>query len=176
MVNKRWRVGGLAILLVLGGWWQFRHGEERAIRRAWRNLIEHCRQEGPASLLQTAGRATGVLSFFATGAVVEVGAPHPMTIQRAELPALLQRAWTYAERVEIQPRGETFPHKPGPNEAVMETTVELAVTVDGRREAGLEPYQIHWRRSGRVWRITRIERLTPVRHPGLPTGEETARP
>ncbi len=155
---------GLLVTLVLSA--LYLHGrDERVIRRTWRQLVQQGQSAGPQNLLQSATRATGLLSFFATGAVIEVGAPYPMLIERGELPALLQRAWSYTDAIEINRRGEDILWGTSKDTALMEATVELAVTLEQRRESGVESYRIHWQKDGRSWRISRIERMAIIRKP-----------
>lgn len=160
----------LTVVVVAGA--IYMHGrDERVIRRTWRQLVQQGQGKGPQNLLQSATRATGMLAFFATGAVIEIGAPYPMLIERGELPALLQRAWTYADSIEINRRGEDLSWGTSRETAIMEAAIELSVTVDQRRESGLESYRIYWQKDGRSWRISRIERMAIIRKPDTTLGQ-----
>ncbi len=172
MVKKWLSVALLAILGVVLIWPHLPGHDARAIRKTWNQLIALCETDGPQNLLTSATRATEVLACFATGSVVEVGAPYPMILQRNELPALLQRAWSHASRIELNSRGEDITLDQPRKEATMETTMEVAMTIEGRRETGLDTYSVRWKKVKRDWRITRVERLQTIRLPAPTPGDQ----
>ena len=166
----------LAVLLGLAaaGFLLFRAlwpNEEAVIRRTWQEVLEKGRKSSAQSLLGSARRATELLAYFTTGAVIEVGAPYPMTLSRGQLPGILHQVWSHAERLTLRDRGIDISVAPDRASATLEVTLELEAVVRGDAQSGLDAYRIHWQKAEGDWRIHRVQRLETIQNPAGPSAQ-----
>jgi hypothetical protein len=165
-MKQRKIMTGVALVLALA--WALRGllpNEQVRLMKTWNALIEQSSSGGSKALLAGARKALDLQSYFSTGAVIEVGAPHPMTISRAELPGILNQAWQLTESLRVQSRGEDVQMASNRRSAVMETTLELTAVVRGETMSSMEAYRIHWRKDDGEWKISSVQRMETIRNP-----------
>lgn len=154
---------GVAVLLTV--LWLNRPNDAQLIRREWEKVIQLCRKETTVSLLSAATRPLELQGFFTSNALIETGAPYPMSLRRAELPPVFGRLWQMADHIQVQSRGEDIVVAESRRGAVMEVTVEVQAGVRGDAVSGLDAYRLEWSRAEGPWRIQRIQRMDTIRNP-----------
>ncbi len=156
------------ILLGLALVWAIRTllpNEESRLRKTWATLLTLSETGSQPTLLAGARRALEIQSYFATGSVLEVGAPYPMTITRGQLPGVLNQAWNLTEQLRVRSLGVELQLANDRKSAVMETTLELSAVVRGETMSSLEPYQVNWIKYDGDWKIATVRPVVTIRNP-----------
>lgn len=168
MRARRAIVGALCVCAAIAvAAWGWLPRDEARIRATLRELIARCEKSGDGGLLATAARGQEVKGYFTSDAVLRIGPPYPMEVARAEIPALVARAHTYADRIAIRVRGDEVEIESGRRRsAVMRATIEVTVTAGGRDERGIGEYRLEWAREDRAWRIRDVRYDASIRRPG----------
>ena len=158
------------VLLGLALAWTIRTllpSDEARLRKTWTTLLTLSETGNQPALLTGARRALEIQSYFATGSVIEVGAPYPMTITRGQLPGLLSQAWNLTEQLRVRSLGAELQWADDRKSAVMETTLELSAVVRGETMSSLEPYQVNWINDEGAWKIARVRPVVTIRNPAM---------
>jgi hypothetical protein len=158
---------GVAVLLTVLG--LNRRNEAQRIRGEWAKVLHLCRKETAGSLLSAATRPLELQGFFTSNALIETGAPYPLSLRRAELPPVFGRLWQMADHIQVHSRGEDIVVAESRRRAVMEVTVEVQAGVRGDVVSGLDAYRLEWSREEGPWRIQRIQRMDTIRNPAAGT-------
>lgn len=162
----------LASILFLGLalFWAIRTllpNEEARLRKTWATLLTLGETGNQPALLAGARRALEIQSFFATGSVLEVGAPYPMTITRGQLPGVLNQAWNLTEQLHVRSLGAELQMAADRRSAIMETTLELSAVVRGETMSSLEPYRVNWIKHEGDWKIANVQPVETIRNPAV---------
>lgn len=162
----------IAGVVVLGGgltWWLTRPDDAQLIRKEWNQVLRLCQKENGVSLLSAATRPLELQSHFTSNAIIEIGAPYPLSLRRPELPSVFGRIWHLAERITVNSRGEDLFVAASRQTADMEVTVEAQAVVRGETVSGLDAYRISWTRSEGPWRMEKVQRMDTIRNPAAAT-------
>lgn len=159
-------LAGLAVAAAVV-WVAHHRRDESRLRRAFGEIVALCRKDGPEGPLTTAMRAQEVMTRLASNAVLQLGPPYPMTVERDELGALLVRGRAQLDTIAIATRGDEIDIDPDRQRAEMRVTVEVAGTQDGRRESGIGEYRIAWQKQGGTWKLVRVTHLETIQRPPL---------
>lgn len=166
MKPRVWLLALLMVLLVTG-YGLLRPDQSSRLRKTWRQLLEQARKEPGASLLSAAQTARSIQGFFSSNAVIELGAPYPTTIRRAQWPGLIGQAWQVAEQIRVRELGHELTLEEGGRAARMETTLELQATVAGETSRHVDSYRLEWRTEDGSWLIQQVTHLDTIRNPAV---------
>lgn len=154
---------------VMAALWLNRPNDAHLIRREWQQVLQLCRKDDAGSVLSAVTRPLELQMHFTTNALVETGAPYPLSIRRAELPSVFGRLWQMAGRIQVQSRGEDIVIAKSRRTAEMEVTVEVRAEVQGEIADGVDAYRLKWSREEGPWRIQRVQRMDTIKNPAIGT-------
>lgn len=163
------RAAIIGAAVVLAVCWLNRPNDTHLIHREWEKVLQLCRKEAAGSLLTAATRPLELQGYFTSNALIETGAPYPLSLRRAELPAVFGRLWQLADHIQVHSRGEDIVVEESRRAAIMEVTVEVQAGVRGDVVSGLDAYRLEWSRAEGPWRIQRVQRMDTIRNPAAGT-------
>jgi hypothetical protein len=156
---------GLVLLLSLAAVILSRPGEERQIRRRYRELLNTAAIDKPLPPLGAAARAAELASYFATNVSIQAGSPFPTLRSRSRLTSFLQQAYLRVGTVRISDQGHHVQAGESDGHVILTGALFIQVDLSGYRDEWLSEFRIHWIKED-DWLIERVERHESIQPAG----------
>jgi hypothetical protein len=165
-LKARWIGAGLAALAALIWVVSLSGGDERALRKALRNITQDLEKEGPEKLWTAERRADRIARRFTEDPDVQSSLSGLSFESRTDLRAMVFRARATAERIRARVDDVEIRVDPGRKTATLTGTARVTLTGSGETGDLFQEFETGWVREEDGWLIATVRMREAIRRPG----------